>query len=170
LTWNLGFIRTFDLSPFYVTSSVCTVNRDPPSNFTIVPPSSRPVQGKRPEVASEHLDPSSWKVASGLFSHQISQITPQLLALFSTHFRTSVLSYLRISILNGSRHCSTFLFQILLYAFTDHRPLTGIYVSGLPLFHTVSHTPDATGDSSTLITTVEVPTPIQCEPEDRINK
>ncbi|KAJ7664640.1 hypothetical protein DFH06DRAFT_1295787 [Mycena polygramma] len=47
-----------------LTLSVYHVNMDPPCNFTIVPPSSRPVQGKHPEVASTLLVPQLIFVAT----------------------------------------------------------------------------------------------------------
>ena len=58
----------------YITSSIYLVNTDPPFNFNLIPLSSWPVQGKRPEVLSEDLDPSSRNAASGLFSDSNTQI------------------------------------------------------------------------------------------------
>ncbi|KAJ7128409.1 hypothetical protein C8R44DRAFT_909533 [Mycena epipterygia] len=88
----------------------------PRINFTFVPPFSRPVQGKRPEVAAEHLDPSSWNAASGQSSHQHRQITPHARAFFSrSHATLSTPSSHPIFIRDGSRPSSTFYFQNLLY-------------------------------------------------------
>jgi hypothetical protein len=87
------FICTSDLSPFYVASSICTVNSAKSRNLTLIPRQPRPVQGKRPEVQSEDLDPSSRNAASGLLSHQHLEIPPYDLILLTCHFWTFLLSF-----------------------------------------------------------------------------
>jgi hypothetical protein len=64
------FIHTLHLSPFYLTAIICTVNRGRGGNSTIVPPSSRPVQGKRLEAVSTLLAPSSLECCQWAASHQ----------------------------------------------------------------------------------------------------
>jgi hypothetical protein len=131
-------MRTVDLSPYYVTSSVCTINRDPLPNLTFIPPSSRPVQGKRPEVAAEYLAPSTQERRQWAFSHQNSRITPHNLALLSSHSRAFLLSHLRISILHGLGPYPALYSQNPLYAFTDHRPSYRIYRPDVPLYNTAT--------------------------------
>ncbi|KAJ7082326.1 hypothetical protein C8R44DRAFT_904945 [Mycena epipterygia] len=98
------------------TSKFFPINTDPPINFTIVPPFSRPVQGKRPEVAAEYLDPSSWNAASGQSSHQHRQITPNARAFFlRSHATLSTPSSHLVFVRDGSGPSPTFYFQILLY-------------------------------------------------------
>ncbi|KAJ7087096.1 hypothetical protein C8R44DRAFT_752274 [Mycena epipterygia] len=71
-----------------IRSGGCTKKKGRTINFTIVPPFSWPVQGKCPEVAAEHLEPSSWNAASGQSSHQHQQITPHACTFFSCSHAT----------------------------------------------------------------------------------
>jgi hypothetical protein len=131
------FIRTSDLSPFYVTSSVCTVNRDPSRNFTIVPPSSRPVQGKRLEAASTHLAPSSLESRQWASSHQQHHF-------FSILARTRFAPFLEFLILFRRSFCTLRLGTTFLSLYSesalrllDYRPIYRTYVPGISLFHTI---------------------------------
>ncbi|KAJ7288979.1 hypothetical protein C8J57DRAFT_1215056 [Mycena rebaudengoi] len=58
------------VKPVELWKTAQCVNTYPPCNFIIVPPSSRPVQGKHPEAASSSLPLPLWNTASGLSSHQ----------------------------------------------------------------------------------------------------
>jgi hypothetical protein len=133
------FIHTFDLSPYHVTSFVCIVNRDPPCNSTLVPPHSRPVQGKRLEAASTHLVPSSLESRQWASSHQQRHFFTILartrhpsfsdvFTLFTSRFRTLRLGNIFLI------HIPDFTSRL-----PDHRPNTRTYVPGIPLFHSGDH-------------------------------
>jgi hypothetical protein len=103
------FILTFHLSRFCIASPVCTVNREPPCNLTIVPPSSRPVQGKHPEVAAEHFAPSTRERRRWAICHQDPRFVSSTIALVTRHFCTSSApSHPSIFVLCGSRQYTTY--------------------------------------------------------------
>jgi hypothetical protein len=72
---------------FYVTAFVCIVNSATSLNSRLVPPSSQPVQGSRPEVPRRDLAPYFCSTTSGLFSHQYPRICITRTHLLSTTFR-----------------------------------------------------------------------------------
>jgi hypothetical protein len=93
------------------------------------------VQGKRPEVPSEDLDPSSRNATSGLLSHQHLEIPPYDLILLTCHFGTFLLSFFAHFVLYDSGPDTESNPQNPLDLYTDYRPFTRIYRPGIPLFH-----------------------------------
>jgi hypothetical protein len=129
----------FTFTPIYVTSSICTVNADPPCNFTIVPPYSRPVQGKRLEAASTHLAPSSLESCQWASSHQQHHF-------FTILARTRFAPFLQFLILFRRSFCTlrfgtTFLslYSGSTLRLPDYRPIYRTYVPGISLFHNGGH-------------------------------
>jgi hypothetical protein len=123
----------FTFAPIYITSSICIVNSDTPRNFTIVPPSSRPGQGKRPEAASCSSPPPLWNAASGLPSHQQPRIPLNYLRTYFTTFLHAIDAFFSIAF-HTLRLGSTFqyLYSKTTLRLPDHRPYSRTYVPGFP--------------------------------------
>jgi hypothetical protein len=113
------------------------VNRDPPCNSTLVPPYSRPVQGKRLEAASTHLAPSSLESCQWASSHQQHHF-------FTILARTRYAPFLEFLTLFRHSFCTLRLGTTFLSLYSespprlpDYRPIPRTYVPGFYLFHNV---------------------------------
>ncbi|KAJ6533749.1 hypothetical protein DFH09DRAFT_1092331 [Mycena vulgaris] len=108
----------------------------PPMNTVqlIVPPSSWPVQGKCPEVASCSSPPPLRNAASGLSRHQQPVSSRSTLALVPRHFCTpSTTSFLLHFILYTSERYSICYLQNLLYGYRITDPFKNLRAGHLPL-------------------------------------
>jgi hypothetical protein len=133
----LHFILILELPLLYVTSFVCIVNRDPPCNFTLVPPYSRPVLCKRLEAASTHLAPSSLESRQWASSHQQHHF-------FTILARTRDAPFLEFLTLFRRSFCTLRLGTTFLSLYPestlrlpDYRAIPRTYEPGISLFHSV---------------------------------
>jgi hypothetical protein len=103
--------------------------------FTLIPRSTRPVQGSRPEVPPRDLTHYSSNAASGQFSHP--NPSNRMTSPYSHDiFPTIVLWFSATFVLYGSGPTLTFHSNHPLDHYSDHWPKTRTYMPGILLFFT----------------------------------